>query len=323
MSNKSRLGRGLGGLISGSGSVAARSTPSEHSEKVPQKKNPSGAVPPTSLKSISERTTANPVPLELPVDLISASPYQPRREINLEHVEELAKSIQSEGLIQPVVVRVKGKGYELIAGERRLRAFQSLEKKVIPVRVIEATDASSATLALVENLQRENLNPIDEAMGYASLVRDFDLTQDAVAKRVGKSRALIANSLRLLSLDDEIQGFLGRRLISTGHAKVILGLESVAQRKLLARRIIESAMSVRQAEVEVRRLKQSGGSSKGRTSGNASEAEVVAIRDLEKRIGEHLNSRVSIKHSTKKGKITIEYFGNEDLERILEKIGIQ
>ena len=160
-------------------------------------------------------------------------------------------------------------------------------------------------------------------MGYASLVRDFDLTQDAVAKRVGKSRALIANSLRLLSLDDEIQGFLGRRLISTGHAKVILGLESATQRNLLARRIIESAMSVREAEVEVRRLKQSGGSSNGGSRGNASEAQLVATRDLEKRIGQHLNSRVSIKHSAKKGKITIEYFGNEDLERILEKIGVQ
>lgn len=323
MSNKSRLGRGLGGLISGSGSVTARSTPSKHSEKVSQKKEPSGVAPPTIKKSNKGTATADTVPLELPVDSICASPYQPRREINVEHVEELAKSIQAEGLIQPVVVRAKGKGYELIAGERRLRAFQFLEKKVIPVRVIEATDASSATLALVENLQRENLNPIDEAMGYASLVRDFDLTQDAVAKRVGKSRALIANSLRLLSLDDEIQGFLGRRLISTGHAKVILGLESAAQRKLLARRIIESAMSVREAEVEVRRLKQSGGSSKAGARGNATEAEVVAIRDLEKRIGGHLNSRVSIKHSTKKGKITIEYFGNEDLERILEKIGVQ
>ena len=323
MSNKSRLGRGLGGLISGSGSVTARSDSSKYPEKVSHKKEPIVAVPPRMYESNKERTSTNVAPLELPVDSISTSPYQPRREINLEHIEELAKSIQAEGLIQPVVVRVKGNGYELIAGERRLRAFQSLEKKVIPVRVIEATDASSATLALVENLQRENLNPIDEAMGYASLVRDFDLTQDAVANRVGKRRAAIANSLRLLSLDDEIQGFLSRRLISTGHAKVILGLETTAQRKLLARRVIESAMSVRQAELEVRRLKQTGGDSFNGRKGGATEAETVAIRDLEKRIGEHLNSRVSIKHSAKKGKITIEYFGNEDLERILEKIGMQ
>jgi ParB family chromosome partitioning protein len=321
MSNKSRLGRGLGGLISGSGSAPVQKPAPEvakGAKKVAPKKKP--AAKPKVVQPKSEAPTVA-VPHELPLQSIAANPYQPRREINAQHVEELAKSIQAEGLIQPIVVRSKGKQFELIAGERRLRAFEHLGKDKIPVRVIEASDASSAALALIENLQRENLNPIDEALGYASLIRDFDLTQEAAATRVGKSRAAVANSLRLLSLDGEIQGFLSRRLISTGHAKVLLGVESEAQRKLLARRIIETGMSVREAESEVRRLKQSAGGSKG--SRKVSDAEATAIRDLEKRIGEHFNSRVKLQHSPKKGKLTIEYFGNEDLDRILEKIGLR
>jgi ParB family chromosome partitioning protein len=151
-------------------------------------------------------------------------------------------------------------------------------------------------------------------------VRDFDLTQEAAAERVGKSRAGVANALRLLTLSSEIQGFLSRRLISTGHAKVLLGLESEEHRKLLARRIIETGMSVREAEAQVRRLKDGGGKP-GQVRKNP-EAEQTAIRDLEKRMGDHFNTRVSLKHGPKRGKITIEYFGNDDLDRILEKLGL-
>ena len=259
---------------------------------------------------------------ELVVKEIVANPYQPRREINPVQIEEARESIQAEGLLQPIVVRKKGRKFELIAGERRLHAFKHLERETIPARIIEASDASSAALALIENLQRENLNPIDEALGYASLIRDFDLTQEAASERVGKGRATVANSMRLLTLNTEIQGYLSRRLISTGHAKVLLGLEGDEHRRLLARRIIETGMSVREAEQEVRRLKRNGGSSSSAGSKQAADAEATAIRDLEKRIGEHLSSRVTMKHGAKKGRITIEYVGNEDLDRILEKLGI-
>lgn len=326
MSNsKSRLGRGLGGLISGAGKTSDKS---ESPAPVTTAKKPTKGSKP---KSAAKAKTV-PVPQkeesalgyrEIPVKDLVANPYQPRREIHAQQVEELARSIQSEGLMQPIVVRMKGKQFELIAGERRLRAFEYLGQKMIPARVIQASDASSAALALIENLQRENLNPIDEAMGYASLVRDFDLTQEAAAERVGKGRATVANALRLLTLGSEIQGFLSRRLISTGHAKVLLGLESEEHRKLLARRIIESGMSVRESEQEVRRLKESSSvSGSGGSKRKAPEAEATAIRDLEKRIGEHFNTRVSLKHSPKKGKLTIEYFGNEDLDRILEMLGL-
>lgn len=319
-SSKSRLGRGLGGLISGAGGSAQSKEKSATSVPTPAKKVAKQATAAEAkAPSVAEAT---PGYREIAVKDIEANPYQPRREINPQQVEELARSIQAEGLLQPVVVRPKGKKFELIAGERRLRAFEHLGQRVIPARIIEASDASSAALALIENLQRENLNPIDEAMGYASLVRDFDLTQEQAAERVGKSRAGVANSLRLLTLGTEIQGFLSRRLISTGHAKVLLGLESDEHRKLLARKIIESGMSVREAEQAVKRLKEGGSVVGSGSKRKAPEAEVTAIRDLEKRIGEHFNTRVSLKHSPKKGKLTIEYFGNEDLDRILELLGL-
>jgi ParB family chromosome partitioning protein len=186
---------------------------------------------------------------------------------------------------------------------------------------MEVSDASSAALALIENIQRENLNPMDEASAYASLIRDFDLTQEATAKRVGKSRAAIANALRLLTLSKEIQGFLSRRLLSTGHAKVLLGVEDAAHRSLLARRVIETGMSVREAEQEVRRLKGTKGGT-GKPGKQFTAAEATAIRDLEKRLAEHLSAKVKVAHGAKRGKLTIEYAGNDDLDRILEQLGL-
>ena len=325
--SKNRLGRGLGGLISGGGVAQAKqskdSTTSETKTKA--KSTPSSS----KGKNVSTSQSAGLGYQEIVIGKIKANPYQPRRVISEKQVKELAMSIQSEGLLQPIVVRSTGKGYELIAGERRLRAFKFLKSKTIPCRVIEASDASSASLALIENLQRENLNPIDEALGYASLVRDFDLTQEAAADRVGKGRATVANALRLLSLSDEIQGFLSRRLLSTGHAKVLLGVKDQAQQHLLARRIIESNLSVREAEKIVKRLNEglepvdgteAGNGSSGKANGQR--AENTAIADLEKRIEKHFNTNVSIQHGKKKGKLIIEYFGTEDLDRLLELLGI-
>ena len=320
---KNRLGRGLGGLISGS------SNTHQKTEEPKSAKKP--AVSKTNTKKVANKaksTASKDTPQtdtnsfrDISLKLIAANPYQPRREIADKQVEELAQSIRSEGLLQPVVVRAVGKRYELIAGERRLRAFKFLKKASIPCRVIQASDASSAALALIENLQRENLNPIDEALGYASLVRDFDLTQEAASARVGKGRATVANALRLLSLSEEIQGFLSRRLLSTGHAKVLLGLKDEAQRNLLARRIIESNISVREAEKLVKNLGSEDQSSRP-TGTHHKTAESTAIADLEKRIEKHFNTNVSIKHGRKKGKLILEYFGNEDLDRLLELLGI-
>ncbi|MEZ5277156.1 MAG: ParB/RepB/Spo0J family partition protein [Opitutaceae bacterium] len=259
---------------------------------------------------------------DIAVSAVDPNPFQPRREFSPDQLSELAESIRSEGLLQPIVVRRLGDRYQLIAGERRWRAFQLIKLKTIPARVITAGDFSSASMALIENLQRENLNPIEEASGYASLIRDFDLTQEKVADRVGKGRATVANALRLLQLEAEIQGYLAKELLSTGHAKVLLGLESPEERLAMARRAIEQGMSVRETEKLVQAARVNRGSSGGRVR-KAPAVEQAAIADIERRLGSHLNARVTLKHSPKKGHILIEYQGNEDLQRILEKVGVR
>jgi len=237
----------------------------------------------------------------------------------------LAESIRSEGLLQPVVVRKVGERFQLIAGERRWRAFQTLKIRVIPARVVEASNASSAALGLIENLQREGLNAIEEAQGYASLIRDFDLTQETAAERVGKGRASVANSLRLLALDGEIQGYIAKNLLSVGHAKVLLGVQDSPSRLVLARRIIEEGLSVRVTEKLALNAKSSGGSSGSspRAKPGTSAKDAATVAGIEKRLGSHLGARVAILHTPKKGRIVIEYRGNEDLQRLLGKFGVE
>jgi len=301
--SKSRLGRGLGGLIA----AASKAEASAHH---------AGAGSPAPAP-------AAPGFQEVAVDLIEPSPYQARREIPAEQLSELADSIRAEGLLQPVVVRRHGEKFQLIAGERRWRAFHLLKLKMIPARIVEASNASAAAIGLIENLQREGLNPIEEAYGYASLVRDFDLTQEAAAERVGKGRATVANALRLLSLESEIQGFIAKNLLSVGHAKVLLGMEEPAQRALLARRIIEEGWSVRATEKLVQ-AKKTGASTPTTPGGRAvPPLEAAAVANIEKKLTSHLGARVSIKHTPKKGRLTIEYHGNDDLQRILEKLGVE
>ncbi|MFM7750543.1 MAG: ParB/RepB/Spo0J family partition protein, partial [Opitutaceae bacterium] len=226
--------------------------------------------------------------------------------------------------LQPVVVRKAGDRFQLIAGERRWRAFQMLKIRAIPARVVEASNASSAALGLIENLQREGLNPIEEALGYASLIRDFDLTQETAAERVGKGRASVANSLRLLSLDSETQGYISKNLLSVGHAKVLLGVQDASSRLVLARRVIEEGLSVRSTEKLALNLKPSGSASPAKSAKPAvSSRDAATVAGIEKRLGSHFGARVAIIHTPKKGRIVIEYRGNEDLQRLLEKFGVE
>lgn len=309
--NKSSLGRGLGALIAKGSSKPIN----------PEKKevNPEQALTKkSSIAKIPSDTPPSPYQ-EIFIKLIDANPYQPRMEFHDEDIKELAASISAEGLLQPIIVRQKGSRYQLIAGERRLRACQMLQLEKIPVRIVQANDASSAVISLIENLQRENLNPIDEAMGYTSLMRDFDLTQEQVAERVGKARASIANSLRLTQLEQEIQSYLSKGMISSGHAKALLGLEISSQRMLLARRIIEEGLSVRQAEQLVQQLKRKNGVHS--MTHTISNVQTAVIRDLQKQLSTHLSAKVILQHGLKKGKLIITYQGNEDLHRVLEKIG--
>jgi ParB family chromosome partitioning protein len=258
---------------------------------------------------------------EIAVSLVDPSPYQARREIAPEQLQELAESIRAEGLLQPIVVRRHEERFQLIAGERRWRAFQLLKIKSIPARLVEASDASSAAIGLIENLQREGLNPLEEAQGYASLIRDFDLTQDTAAERVGRGRATVANSLRLLSLEAELQGYLAKGLLSVGHAKVLLGIEPGAARTLLARRVLEEGLSVRAAEKAAQASRRAPGSPRaGRT---ARPEDAAAVAGIERKLTSHLGARVAVLHTARRGRIVIEYRGNEDLQRLLEKLGVE
>jgi ParB family chromosome partitioning protein len=298
---KSRLGRGLGALI-------ASGTTQTKTPATPGSSNATPAAP--AGEGLAGYR-------EISVHLIEPSPFQPRKEIAAEALNDLVESIRAEGLLQPIVVRPAGDKFQLIAGERRWRAFQQLKIKSIPARVMASNDASSATLAMIENLQRADLNPVEEAHGYASLIRDFDLTQEAAAQRVGKGRATVANSLRLLGLEAEIQGYLGKGLLSTGHGKVLLGVENSAERLMLARRCLEAGLSVRALE-ELLAPRRNGPGKKRR----GPVAENTALADIEKKLTSHLGARTSLRHSPKRGRIIIEYQGNEDLQRVLEKIGV-
>ena len=351
MAKKTGLGRGLGSLISG-GVAPQQPAPKAKKKMSPAKaggKKPSPAkkaagsgskanpaVPPKSAKApVAEATPpvarkAGPPDdaretavglYEIPINRVTPNPHQPRREFLEDSLKELAESIRSEGLLQPVVVRRREDKFELIAGERRWRACQMLKLKYIPARILEATETSSAVLSLIENLQREDLNPIEEAMGYASLMKDFDLTQEQVAERVGRNRATVANALRLLQLAREIQGYLIKGLVSVGHAKVLLGVESPENRLLLARESIERGWSVRELERQVERLKsRTDRKDKSRPSVHAEEER--AIHDLQKQLSTTFSTRVLLKHTPKKGRIIIEYYGNDDLQRIIEQIGL-
>lgn len=331
--SKSRLGRGLSGLISGGSQQKGKDAASKASAKSTAGKSQARAAEGKARAKSPKGKPAEPAPppanapelpgfKEIDISAIDRNPYQPRREFDEETLKELADSIRAEGLLQPIVVRKAGeKKYQLIAGERRWRACKLVGLKKIPVRLIDAGDASAASMSLIENLQRTNLNPMEEALGYASLMRDFDLTQEVVAERVGKGRATVANSLRLIQLHRDIQGYLAKGLISTGHAKVLLGLEAEQEQILLARRIIEDGLSVRALEKLVKNFKVRGASGNGdRPRGSAQESS--AVRDIERQLATHLNTRIALKHTPKKGRIVIEYYGNDDLQRILEKIGV-
>ena len=292
---KKSLGRGLGSRIGGG--VTKPSAP---------------ALPVATAASVPPALQL----LELPLGSIVANPRQPRRDFDDAQIKELADSIRSEGLMQPIVVRKVKDGYELIAGERRFRAFKLIGQPTITARVVEASDASSAVLALIENLQRADLNSVDEALGFASLMRDFNLTQDAVAERLGKPRATIANSVRLLALDPDIQGFLRKGQLSAGHAKALLGVENPAHRMLVARLVIEKGLSVRATEAEVRKL---GASKKGQRKQTVQ----TVVDDVQKRLASHFASPVSVVRKGTKGSILIPFSSDDELARLLEKIGIK
>jgi len=283
------------------------------------------------LGALINKRVASPAPLEehgekiqkLPLDRIVPSPLQPRLDFPVEHLNELVESIRERGIIQPLIVRQVDGTYELIAGERRWRAARELGLADAPAIVREATDREVLELALIENLQREGLNPIEEAAAYEKLHRDFNLTQEEISRRVGKSRASVANSMRLLDLAEDAQSLLKHGRISVGHAKVLLSLRGHAEQKLLADQIVRAGHSVRIAEKLAAKLQEETGQPKrGRAKSAPAEPSAAIVR-VQNLLTHRLSTRVSLQHGEKRGHIQIEYYGSDDLNRILSLLGVE
>ena len=250
---------------------------------------------------------------ELLTTEIEPNKNQPRKTFDKEKIETLAASIKEQGIIQPIVVTPQKNGrYMIVAGERRWRAAKKAGLKKVPVIVKEYTQEEIAQIALVENLQREDLNPIEEAMGYRSLLEEYSLTQEAVSTITGKSRSAVANSIRLLSLDKDEQKLLLDGKITSGHARALLSIEDKSLRKALTERIVNENLNVRQAEAAAKAMQKQKPSPKKKNP-----AVMAEITRLEESLASSLGTKVKISHTKKKGKIEIEYYGNEDLERIL------
>jgi ParB family chromosome partitioning protein len=313
----SRLGRGLGSLISGGSTPVDNSSQENQSIEEPRVSNLDANTENKNIQNVDSQTENTLI--EVPLDQIVPNPYQPRKVIEPDAIRELAESISSEGLLQPIVARRVNDKFELVAGERRWRAHQLLEKSKILVRVLSTSDISSASLALIENLQREGLNPIEEAYGYYSLINEFNLTQTDVAERVGKSRTYITNLIRLLQLDDELKVLLSSKKISVGHAKVLLGIEDVKVRNDIGKKAAEEGWTVRQCEKEVESIKNPKSSS----SDLKSNALNLQYSNFAKLAEASLKRKVSIKSDPSgTGKISLNFNDESDLLILLNKLGV-
>jgi ParB family transcriptional regulator, chromosome partitioning protein len=291
---RSGLGKGLGALI-GTPTAPARADAVESGERVHQ----------ISLPNI--------VP----------SALQPRKDFAREALQELVDSIRQHGIIQPLIVRQVGTRFELIAGERRWRAAQEAGLTQAPVIIRSAGDMEVLELSLIENLQRADLNPIEEAQGYARLASEFGMRQEDVALKVGRSRAAVANAMRLLDLHPQVQIWLAQDLLSVGHAKVLLALKAPEEQLLAAETVLRRNATVRSTERLVARQLGIGRSRrKSRRAGTDQAISSAAIEDLQNRLQEHLATHVSIHHGEKRGRIEVEYYGNDDLQRVVTALGL-
>lgn len=276
-----------------------------------------------STRPVAIRLEAEPGEKIQQADLttIVPSPLQPRKHFAQEALGELVESIRQHGIIQPLVVRNVAGKHELIAGERRWRAAQEAGLAHVPIIVRSATDLEVLELSLIENLQRADLNPIEEAQAYARLANEFGMRQEDIAEKVGRSRAAVANSMRLLDLHQQVQTWLTQGLLSVGHAKVLLALKEPDEQRAVAETILRRSATVRATERLVAR--QLGGTRPRRRRQTAVNAATSAtIEDLQNRLQEHLGTRVLVHHGEKRGRIEIEYYGNDDLQRVLNALGL-
>jgi ParB family chromosome partitioning protein len=255
---------------------------------------------------------------DVSVNEIRPNPYQPRKEFDPAAIEELSQSIKEHGIIQPLIVRKSIKGYELVAGERRLRAAKEAGLKKVPVVVKEYSDQQLMEIALIENLQREDLNPLEEAEAYEKLIAHYSYTQEALAKKIGKSRPHVANMLRLLQLPQKIRRLVANSTLSMGHARALLPVEKEEVQLQLAQDVVKKGLSVRQLEELIKQLNVSRETKKKKVM--KKEPQLI---EMEERLRTRFGTSVKIKKGSKRGKIEIDFYSNEDLQRILDILYVE
>ena len=298
---KKGLGRGLNALIKAPGALPV---------------SPSGGGGSGDAAS-GERV------LRVALNEVVPSPLQPRKRFHEENLTELVDSIREHGVIQPLIVRLVNGKYELIAGERRWRASTQLKLPQVPVIVRDASDRDVLEMALIENLQREDLDPLEEAEAYARLAKEFGLKQEEIAQRVGKKRATVSNAIRLLDLDPEVQTLVSRKMLTSGHAKALLGLKTKAEQRMLADLVVKRKLNVRDTEKLVSETITGKTVNKKTTKTKLSPQAENYIRQIQDQLRGRFATNVAIQHGDKRGKIEIEYYGNEDLGRVLELMGVR
>ena len=253
--------------------------------------------------------------IEAPMERLEPNPFQPRRNYEPQALAALADSISEHGLLQPILVRPAGQGYQIIAGERRFRASQMAGLTHVPVVVRRATDQQALLMALLENLQREDLNPMEEAGAYQRLSREFSLSQEEIAGQVGKDRSTVANTIRLLNLPEFLQEDVAAGNLSAGHGRALLALDSPAKQRKARDMVVKKGLSVRATESLVKAMSKQPAGPKA-----PSEVETY-LKSLAENMGRNLGTKVDIKRQGKKGRITIEFYSDQDLERLLDILG--
>lgn len=310
-----RLGRGLDSLISDLTSKQEKTVPVPTKPTVTQP-----TKPPTGDASVT--ADSNPRG-ELPLTSIDPNPYQPRDTIHKEDILSLVASVKRNGILQPITVRPHGKRYQIVVGERRWRAAKEAGLERIPVTIRQAGDEEMLELALIENLEREDLNAIDRARAYRRFCDEFSLKADDVARRMGEDRSTVANYLRLLDLSDSIQGLVAAGTLSMGHARCLLGVADTSERTRLARAVTANDLSVRALEEIVRRHRSRSATEVSPMAEKPS-AGSANIQDMQRRFEESLKTRVTIKEGKRKGtgRIIVQYFSLDDFDRIAETLGV-
>jgi ParB family transcriptional regulator, chromosome partitioning protein len=255
--------------------------------------------------------------MKIEMNLIKANTNQPRKNFDEEKIEQLAESIKEHGIVQPIVLKKDGNTYTIVAGERRWRASKSIGLKEIPAVVMDLTDKQILEISLIENIQREDLNPIEEAVAYKKLIDEFDLTQEELSKRIGKSRTAVTNCLRLLNLDSRVQDYLIDGVITEGHGRTLLAISDKETQYILAQKIIDEGLNVRDTEKLIKSL------GKEKKAKDNKQKDNIYYIDIKDKLENYFGTRVSLINKKNKGKIEIEYYSEDDLQRILDILKVQ